>query len=80
MSRCLRQTFLERWLVPVFVLILTLNIRGQDASPFRAYDVFVDAGDSAIAVYQLEIRVRRLLRAACRVAGLIWEVDLRVEI
>ncbi len=24
--------------------------------------------------------VRRLLRAACQVAGLIWEVDLRVEI
>ena len=59
MSRCLRQTTLERWLVPVAVLILTLNIRGQDASPFQAYDVFVEAGDSALAVYQIEIRASK---------------------
>ena len=56
MKRLLRQTALERWLVPVFVLMLTLNIRGQDASPFQAYDVFLDAGDAVTAVYQIEIR------------------------
>ncbi|MEE8106933.1 MAG: hypothetical protein V3T86_15470 [Planctomycetota bacterium] len=50
---------MKRWLVPIALLAVTLAGRGQDASPFQAYDVFIDAGDSALAVYQVEIRASK---------------------
>ncbi len=44
---------MKRWFALVLLLLCTACAEG--ASSFVAYDVFVDAGDDALAVYQIDL-------------------------